>query len=56
LTETVDRNKETFVDGWVRTGDEASIDKDNWVFVHDRLKVLAGSASSDNETQVCLRN
>lgn len=35
----VDRTKETFVDGWVRTGDEVII-KDLEVFVVDRLKVM----------------
>jgi len=29
---------ETFIDGWVRTGDEVIIDKNNEVFIVDRLK------------------
>jgi 4-coumarate--CoA ligase len=37
----ISRNAETFVDGWVRTGDEGSVDENNWVYVHDRLKVRA---------------
>jgi len=32
--------KETFVDGWVRTGDEVVIDKNHDVFVVDRLKEI----------------
>jgi len=32
--------KETFVDGWLRTGDEVIIDKDKEVFVVDRLKEM----------------
>ncbi|KAI9452556.1 phenylacetyl-CoA ligase [Lactarius psammicola] len=31
---------ETFIDGWVRTGDEAIIDKNNDVFIVDRLKEI----------------
>lgn len=33
------RTKETFVDGWVRTGDEVKFEKNGDVFVVDRLKV-----------------
>ncbi|KIL59214.1 hypothetical protein M378DRAFT_27129 [Amanita muscaria Koide BX008] len=32
--------KETFIDGWVRTGDIAKIRRDNQVFVVDRLKEI----------------
>jgi len=32
--------RETFVDGWLRTGDEVRIDKDGEIFVLDRLKEL----------------
>ncbi|KAI0066477.1 amp dependent CoA ligase [Artomyces pyxidatus] len=32
--------KETFIDGWVRTGDEVIIDKNGDVFVVDRLKEI----------------
>ncbi|EIW81329.1 amp dependent CoA ligase [Coniophora puteana RWD-64-598 SS2] len=32
--------RETFVDGWLRTGDEVRIDKDREIFVLDRLKEL----------------
>ncbi|KAF9447299.1 acetyl-CoA synthetase-like protein [Macrolepiota fuliginosa MF-IS2] len=32
--------KETFVDGWVRTGDEVKIDQDGEVWVLDRLKEI----------------
>lgn len=32
--------KETFVDGWLCTGDEVIIREDNEVFIVDRLKVL----------------
>lgn len=35
----LNRTKETFVDGWVRTGDEVYIDKSGDLFVVDRLKV-----------------
>jgi len=31
---------ETFVDGWVRTGDEVIIDKNNDLFIVDRLKEI----------------
>jgi long-subunit acyl-CoA synthetase (AMP-forming) len=31
--------KETFVDGWLRTGDQARIDTDHEVWIVDRLKV-----------------
>ncbi|KAH9065666.1 amp dependent CoA ligase [Lactarius vividus] len=31
---------ETFVDGWVRTGDEAIIDENNDIFIVDRLKEI----------------
>lgn len=34
------RTKETFVDGWVRTGDEVKFTKSGDVFVVDRLKVV----------------
>ncbi|KAF9646962.1 amp dependent CoA ligase [Thelephora ganbajun] len=32
--------KETFIDGWVRTGDEAIIDANNDIFIVDRLKEI----------------
>lgn len=32
--------KETYIDGWVHTGDEAMINKDVDVFIIDRLKEL----------------
>ena len=35
----VPRTKETFIDGWVRTGDEVYITAETDVFVVDRLKV-----------------
>jgi hypothetical protein len=35
---TLQRTKETFVDGWVRTGDKVLI-KNAEVFILDRLKV-----------------
>jgi 4-coumarate--CoA ligase len=44
--------KETFVDGWVRTGDEVYITAESEVFVVDRLKVLQQPkppASASNE-------
>ncbi|EAU85802.2 hypothetical protein CC1G_05019 [Coprinopsis cinerea okayama7 len=31
--------RETFFDGWVRTGDEVAISEDNEVYVYDRVKV-----------------
>ncbi|KAH9480171.1 4-coumarate--CoA ligase-like 2 [Psilocybe cubensis] len=31
--------RETFIDGWVHTGDEVTMTDDQEVFVHDRLKV-----------------
>lgn len=34
------RTKETFIDGWVRTGDEVMINENSEVFVLDRVKVL----------------
>ena len=34
--------KETFIDGWVRTGDEVKIARNGDVFIVDRLKVSAG--------------
>lgn len=37
---TLQRTKETFVDGWVRTGDKVLI-KNAEIFVLDRLKVPA---------------
>lgn len=33
------RTKETFVDGWLRTGDEVIFNEDGDMFVVDRLKV-----------------
>lgn len=33
------RTKETFVDGWVRTGDEVKMARNGDMFVVDRLKV-----------------
>jgi acyl-CoA synthetase (AMP-forming)/AMP-acid ligase II len=38
------RTKETFVDGWVHTGDEV-IMKDGEVYIVDRLKVATGVLS-----------
>lgn len=35
----LNRTKETFVDGWVHTGDEVVINDKLEVFVVDRLKV-----------------
>ncbi|KXN84605.1 4-coumarate--CoA ligase 3 [Leucoagaricus sp. SymC.cos] len=35
-----DATKETFIDGWVRTGDEAKIGKDGEVWILDRLKEI----------------
>ncbi|EIW81328.1 amp dependent CoA ligase [Coniophora puteana RWD-64-598 SS2] len=32
--------KETFVDGWLRTGDEVSLDENNEIFILDRIKEL----------------
>ncbi len=33
-----DANEETFVDGWLRTGDIGSVDAEGFVYVEDRLK------------------
>ncbi|TFK39014.1 phenylacetyl-CoA ligase [Crucibulum laeve] len=33
--------KETFIDGWIKTGDEAKIDRNGEVWILDRLKALA---------------
>jgi fatty-acyl-CoA synthase len=33
-----DANEETFVDGWLRTGDIGSCDREGFVYVEDRLK------------------
>jgi len=33
-----DANDETFVDGWLRTGDIASRDAEGYIFIEDRLK------------------
>jgi long-subunit acyl-CoA synthetase (AMP-forming) len=37
------RSKETFIDGWVRTGDEVMVDNDGNFFVTDRIKVSASA-------------
>ena len=34
-----DRTKETFVDGWVHTGDEVMINESMEIFIVDRIKV-----------------
>lgn len=41
------RTKETFVDGWVHTGDEVMINESMEVFIVDRIKVgVTASAES----------
>ncbi|KAF9455785.1 hypothetical protein BDZ94DRAFT_1277319, partial [Collybia nuda] len=37
--DNVEATRETFVDGWVRTGDEVKIDKNGEIWILDRLKV-----------------
>jgi len=37
---------ETFLNGWVRTGDKVIIDKNNDIFIMDRLKNFEGSRLS----------
>ncbi|KAJ3574470.1 hypothetical protein NP233_g1748 [Leucocoprinus birnbaumii] len=45
--------KETFIDGWVRTGDEAKIGRDGEVWILDRLKVK-GFQVAPAELEGCL--
>jgi long-subunit acyl-CoA synthetase (AMP-forming) len=37
-----DASRETFVDGWLRTGDQFSVDKDGTFYFLDRIKVKIG--------------
>ncbi|MDO8378790.1 MAG: AMP-binding protein, partial [Phenylobacterium sp.] len=42
-----DANAETFVDGWMRTGDVANVDEDGFVYIVDRIKDLVIRGGED---------
>ncbi len=54
------RTKDTFIDGWVRTGDEVMINENSELFVLDRVKVLQkdrlSSAQGNLTTKMPLGN
>lgn len=47
---------ETFVDGWLKTGDVGRVDADGWVYVTDRLKDILITAGGKNITPSEIEN